>query len=74
MLYDLSLDSLSDLGALQIVHSLAPDESRDLLYVADRENARIVMVGLKNGSFLSQFAAPQFGKSVYSVKYCKASK
>jgi hypothetical protein len=57
------------LGTLAIPHSLALDASRNVLYIADRQNGRVQMMAVNNGSFLSQVHHPSFGDTIYALSY-----
>ncbi|XP_072167186.1 uncharacterized protein [Diadema setosum] len=59
----------SPMRSFQIPHSLAIIESRDIICVADRENARIQCFNLTTGSLERQIASPAFGNEIYAIAY-----
>ncbi|XP_041465855.1 uncharacterized protein LOC121416351 isoform X2 [Lytechinus variegatus] len=64
-----NLPEWSPLRKLQIPHSLALIEARDIICVADRENARIQCFNLTNGELERQIASPMFGKQLFAISY-----
>lgn len=68
------LSYIGETSQLKVVHSIALVEQLDRLYVADRENRRILCfkAGLKNeheaGEFVSSFAKRRLGR-IFALKY-----
>ncbi|XP_058797176.1 peptidyl-alpha-hydroxyglycine alpha-amidating lyase 1 isoform X2 [Phymastichus coffea] len=56
-------------NAFLIPHALALAEEHDLVFVADRENARIICNHASNGSFYKEYKSPMLGAAVYSIAY-----
>ena len=50
--------------SMQIVHSLAFDEENNRLYVADRENNRVLVFNSQDGDYVWQIG---FNEAVYAV-------
>ncbi|XP_063995719.1 peptidyl-alpha-hydroxyglycine alpha-amidating lyase 1-like isoform X2 [Diachasmimorpha longicaudata] len=57
--------------SLYIPHALALAEDLGFLYVADRENGRILCFHAQNESFHREYRHPAVGSKVYSVAYAK---
>lgn len=55
---------------MSVVHSLALDEGTNKLYVADRENHRVLVFGGNSGKLLSEI---KFKDPVYAVAYNPAN-
>ncbi|XP_030832214.1 uncharacterized protein LOC587198 [Strongylocentrotus purpuratus] len=64
-----NLAEWSPLKSLRIPHSLALIESRDIICVADRENARIQCFNVTNGELERQIASPMFGEQLFAISY-----
>uniref|UniRef100_A0A7M5VDK8 Peptidylglycine monooxygenase n=2 Tax=Clytia hemisphaerica TaxID=252671 RepID=A0A7M5VDK8_9CNID len=66
MLMEISPKSISHLNppSMRIVHSLAFDEENNRLYVADRENNRVLVFNSQDGDYVWQIA---FKEAVYAV-------
>ncbi|VDP10694.1 unnamed protein product [Soboliphyme baturini] len=58
-------------NSLHVPHDLSIDEERKLVYVADRENGRVVIVDF-NGTVVGLISDQRFGGAVYGVAYCAA--
>lgn len=56
-------------GTFSLPHGLAVAEEKNLLCVADRENARIQCFDLE-GNFVKQMHPKQFGKALFALEYC----
>ena len=54
---------------MNIVHSITLDERNDRLFVADRENERILIFRASTGEFKSHIPKGTFGGPVYGVAY-----
>lgn len=52
-----------------VPHALTLAEEHDLIFVADRENARIVCNFLNNGTFYKEYKNPILGAAIYSIAY-----
>ncbi len=59
-------------GEFNIPHSLALDEARGLLYVADRENGRIQCFDT-HGKFKMQIRHEEFGGRLFAVSFTPAN-
>ncbi|XP_015112717.1 peptidyl-alpha-hydroxyglycine alpha-amidating lyase 1 [Diachasma alloeum] len=57
--------------SLYVPHALALAEDLGFLYVADRENGRILCFHAQNESFHREYRHPAVGSRVYSVAYAK---
>ena len=51
-----------------IPHSISLDEENNRLYVADRENGRVIVFGSKSGKPLAVYKG--FGGRVFALHYC----
>ncbi|XP_001606565.2 peptidyl-alpha-hydroxyglycine alpha-amidating lyase 1 isoform X2 [Nasonia vitripennis] len=56
-------------NAFLVPHALALAEDHDIIFVADRENARIVGNFANNGSFYREYKNPVLGGAIYSIAY-----
>ncbi|XP_014205256.1 peptidyl-alpha-hydroxyglycine alpha-amidating lyase 1 [Copidosoma floridanum] len=56
-------------NALLIPHSLALAQEHDFIFIADRENARIVCIFASNGTFHKEYKHPAFNGAIYSIAY-----
>ena len=63
------LPEWSPLRSFRVPHSLALIEPRDILCVADRENARIQCFDIKTGVLERQLASPVFGEQIFAISY-----
>lgn len=52
---------------MSVVHSVSVDPIHKRVFVADRENGRILMFSSKNGIFMKEIEVPQ--GAVYAVAY-----
>jgi hypothetical protein len=59
-------------GSFLIPHSIAADERRSRLYVADRENGRMQLFDF-SGKLLSVWEKDQFAPKLFAVTYHKAT-
>ncbi|XP_014228515.1 peptidyl-alpha-hydroxyglycine alpha-amidating lyase 1-like [Trichogramma pretiosum] len=57
------------INAFLVPHALALDEEHGYLYIADRENNRVVCSYATNGTIHKEFKNDQFGGPVYSIAY-----
>ncbi|XP_076245170.1 peptidyl-alpha-hydroxyglycine alpha-amidating lyase 1 isoform X2 [Calliopsis andreniformis] len=57
--------------AFLIPHALALANEYNLIFVADRENGRIVSFFAQNGTFHKEYKHPIIGTKIYSVAYAK---
>lgn len=57
--------------AFAVPHALALAEEFGYLYVADRENGRILCFHAANGSFHKQYSSDLIGGAIYSVDYAQ---
>ena len=55
--------------ALFVPHALAIDEEQNLIYVADREDGRVVAYHSENGSYHREYKYPAVGTKIYSIAY-----
>lgn len=62
-------DHLDIFSRMAIPHSLAVVPERDLICVADRENARILCSSASDGHIQMEVKFPEFGTSVYAIAY-----
>lgn len=69
LIFSANLAEWSPLKSLRIPHSLALIESRDIICVADRENARIQCFNVTNGELERQIASPMFGEQLFAISY-----
>ena len=51
-----------------VVHGLALDETHHLLYVADRENGRVLVFDCNSGDFITHITK-KFGGAVFAIAY-----
>uniref|UniRef100_A0A0C9Q0D0 peptidylamidoglycolate lyase n=1 Tax=Fopius arisanus TaxID=64838 RepID=A0A0C9Q0D0_9HYME len=56
---------------LSVPHALALAEELGLLYVADRENGRILAFHALNGTYHREYRHPAIGDKIYSVAYAQ---
>jgi len=61
-------DSISVIGAFDIPHSLALDESNGRLYIADRQNGRVQCLDTSTGVFDPPINKQEFGL-VFAVDF-----
>lgn len=54
-----------------VPHALALASEFNLIFVADRENGRVVSFHTSNGTFHKEYRHPAIGTKVYSVAYAK---
>lgn len=57
--------------AMFVPHALALDEDKNLIYVADREDGRVMCYNAQNGSFHREYKHPVIGTKVYSIAYAR---
>ncbi|XP_043283020.1 peptidyl-alpha-hydroxyglycine alpha-amidating lyase 1-like [Venturia canescens] len=57
--------------ALFVPHSLALAEDQNLIYVADREDGRVMAYNAQNGTFHREFKHPSLGTKIYAVAYAR---
>lgn len=57
--------------AFCIPHALALTSEFNLIFVADRENGRVLSFLTKNGTFHKEYKHPAMGTKIYSVAYAK---
>ncbi|CAB0037623.1 unnamed protein product [Trichogramma brassicae] len=57
------------INAFLVPHALALDEEHGYLYIADRENNRVVCSYATNGTIHKEYKNDQFGGPVYSIAY-----
>ncbi|XP_066599073.1 peptidyl-alpha-hydroxyglycine alpha-amidating lyase 1-like [Prorops nasuta] len=58
-------------NALFVPHSLALAEESNYLFVADRENGRILCYFASNGTFHKEYKNPIIGAKIYSIAYAQ---
>lgn len=58
-------------NAFLIPHALALAEEYGYIFVADRENGRVVCFSANNGSFLREYQKSVIGGEIYSVAYAQ---
>ncbi|CAB3363440.1 Hypothetical predicted protein [Cloeon dipterum] len=56
-------------SAFSIPHALALIEEKNLISVADRENGRIQIFRINNGSFAGEIKLREFGRRLFSIAY-----
>lgn len=56
-------------NAFLVPHSLSLADNLDYLYLADRENGRILCFFASNGTFHREYKNPSFGTKVYSIAH-----
>lgn len=56
-------------NAFLVPHALALAEEHDLIFIADRENARIICNFASNGTFYKEYKHPMLGAAIYSIAY-----
>ncbi|XP_031832415.2 peptidyl-alpha-hydroxyglycine alpha-amidating lyase 1 isoform X1 [Nomia melanderi] len=54
-----------------VPHALALASEFNLIFVADRENGRVLSFSANNGTFQKQYKHPTIGTKIYSVAYTK---
>lgn len=59
------------LNAFYVPHALALANELNLIYVADRENGRILSFCATNGTFQREYKHSTIGSRIYSVAYAK---
>lgn len=58
-------------NAFNVPHALALASELNLIFVADRENGRVLSFSSDNGTFQKQYKHPTMGAAIYSVAYAK---
>ncbi|XP_076631155.1 peptidyl-alpha-hydroxyglycine alpha-amidating lyase 1 isoform X1 [Colletes latitarsis] len=58
-------------NAFLIPHALALAPEYNLIFVADRENGRVLSFSTNNGTFQKEYKHPAIGTKIYSVAYAK---
>lgn len=56
-------------NVLNVPHSLALLDAKELVCVADRENGRVQCFSTRDGQFQFQIQTPDFGQTVYAIAY-----
>jgi len=56
---------------MNVVHSLALDEEKHRLYVADRENQRVLVFNSNDGTFVSHIRKGTFKGAVYAIAFAR---
>ncbi|XP_076658019.1 peptidyl-alpha-hydroxyglycine alpha-amidating lyase 1 [Halictus rubicundus] len=58
-------------NAFYVPHALALASEHNLIFVADRENGRVLSFSANNGTFQKEYSHPIIGTKIYSVAYAK---
>ncbi|XP_076279249.1 peptidyl-alpha-hydroxyglycine alpha-amidating lyase 1 isoform X2 [Lasioglossum baleicum] len=58
-------------NAFLVPHALALASEHNLIFVADRENGRVLSFSANNGTFQKEYRHPTIGTKIYSVAYAK---
>ncbi|XP_054005191.1 peptidyl-alpha-hydroxyglycine alpha-amidating lyase 1-like isoform X1 [Hylaeus anthracinus] len=58
-------------NAFLVPHALALASEYNLIFVADRENGRVLSFSAKDGTFQKEYKHPAIGTKIYSVAYAK---
>lgn len=59
------------MNAFVVPHALALASELNYIYVADRENGRIMCFSANNGTFHKEYRHPNIGTKIYSVAYAR---
>lgn len=58
-------------NAFLVPHALALSSALNYIYVADRENGRVLCFFASNGTFHKEYKHPAIGTKIYSVAYAR---
>ncbi|KAJ8670304.1 hypothetical protein QAD02_001563 [Eretmocerus hayati] len=62
-------DMKAPINAFNIPHAVALAEEHDYIFIADRENGRVVCSFASNGTVYKEYKNPKIGEAIYSIAY-----